>query len=259
MGEANYLRALVCINNLGRNQNHNEKLSASPSVLWLERTSPLRRKRARDDREVKGDDGKGPHHTKATQSQPPRSSTQSPSGRSSRRCHGRSRKSGLVAALGTRLCVPEIDYDDIKFLHPIGYGRRGTMFAAKWKNETVAVKQFDTWKNDGFNACKREIAAYAHLKEAWGRLVPSPRLLSEAHGVIFLGMQMAEHPPDTAQENEWDEVIDELCRVYSFRHGDLEGDPRSCPHNRMVIRGPVGTQPVFVDLEDYELHAPSTK
>jgi hypothetical protein len=73
----------------------------------------------------------------------------------------------------------------------------------------------------------REIKASEHLKQDWGRLVPTPKFTAEAFGVIFLGMQMAEHPTQSARIEDWDDVVLwELEEKYGFRHLDVNGGER---------------------------------
>lgn len=66
-----------------------------------------------------------------------------------------------------------------------GFGRRGTPFDVKWNGESLAAKQFVTNKEDGLAASDREIRAYEHLNQAWGKLVPTPRFVSAALGSSF--------------------------------------------------------------------------
>ena len=119
----------------------------------------------------------------------------------------------------------------------------------------VAVKLFDTHKNKGREAFKREIKAYEHLKEAWGRLVPAPKFTAEAFGVIFFGMQMAERPLQSARVEDWDDALFELEEKYGFRHRDVDGSERGPGlQNRMILRDDIGcAQPIIIDLEEYEL------
>jgi hypothetical protein len=151
--------------------------------------------------------------------------------------------------------VPTATLFDFKVGPPLGHGRHGTTFSTTWKGEIVAVKVFDTLKNKGMEAFLREIKAYEHLKEAWGNLVPTPKFTAEAFGVIFLGMQMAERPSQTARVEDWDYTLLELEKKYGFRHLDVDGFGRGPGlHNRMILRDGTGlARPIVIDLEEYEL------
>jgi hypothetical protein len=149
----------------------------------------------------------------------------------------------------TQLNIPEVNYFDIQVLRPLGDGRRGTAFAVKWNGKTYAMKQFDTNKGDGLAAAGREFKAYAYLKEAWGKLVPTPGFFSVEFGVIFLGLQLCEHPAQGDRCSDWDEVVEKLAREHKFRHLDLWDN-----RNLMMLRdGNDIRRPVVIDLEEFEI------
>lgn len=67
---------------------------------------------------------------------------------------------------------------------------------------------------------------------------------------------MAEHPPQSARLEDWDDVLLELEEKYGFRHLDVDSSERGPGlRNRMTLRDDnTGcTQPIVVDLEEYEL------
>jgi hypothetical protein len=129
------------------------------------------------------------------------------------------------------------------------------VFRATWNGETVALKLFDTHKNQGREAFQREMKAYQHLKAAWGRLIPTPKFCAEAFGIVYLGMQLAEPPPPSARIEDWDSVLLKLEEEYGFCHLDVGCRGRGWGlYNRMMLRDDTGElRPIVIDLEDYEL------
>ena len=117
------------------------------------------------------------------------------------------------------------------------------------------MKVFDATKPFGKEAFEKEIKAYVHLEGAWGKLVPKPRFVSEAFGVMFLGMQMAQPAPQDACINDWGMVLDELETKYKFRHLDVfTGERGSDWRNLMTVYDGKGKyHPIVIDLEDYEI------
>jgi len=236
VGEENYLRAWAFLYVSSKSDNQPRLDTGALSKDWL-RFTPERAGGKRRAEET------APATTRARSRQ--------------KTSRSRSPRPGQASAISRPLSasIPTACLRDFNVGSPIGYGRRGTTFSATWQGETVAVKLFDTHKNDGREAFMREIKAYEHLAEDWGRLVPTPKFTAEAFGVIFFGMQMAEHPPPSARIGDWNGVLRELEEKYGFRHLDVDGDERG-PNlqNRMVLRDDdTGrTQPIIIDLEDYE-------
>ena len=117
------------------------------------------------------------------------------------------------------------------------------------------MKVFDATKPFGKEAFEKEIKAYVHLEGAWGKLVPKPRFVSEAFGVMFLGMQMAQPAPQDACINDWGMVLDELETKYKFRHLDVfTGERGSDWRNLMTVYDGKGKyHPIVIDLEDYKI------
>ena len=236
VGEENYLRAWAFHYASSKSDNQQRLDPVTLSLDWL-RSTPEKlggKKRAR-----------GPDSPRANSRQ--------------RTSSGRSSSSPLRQPSATTnfmtVTIPTIRLCDFNMSSPIGFGRHGTTFRATWQGEIVAVKLFDSHKNNAREAFLREILAYKHLAAVWGRLIPIPKFTAEAFGVIFFGMQMAERPPHGAEIQDWDDVLQELEEKYGFRHLDVNGCERGPSfQNRMVLRDPSGcTHPIVIDLEDYEL------
>lgn len=170
---------------------------------------------------------------------------------------GKRRSLGRDRGLSHSQSIPRVSLNDFEVGRPIGYGRRGTVFSGTWNGEVVALKLFDSSKNNGWEAFMHEMEAYEHLGalgDAWGRLVPTPKFTAEAFGVSFLGMQMAESPSQSDCEEDWDDALFELEQTYGFRHLDVDGSDRGpdC-RNRMILRDKTGCRrPIIIDLEEFE-------
>ena len=132
---------------------------------------------------------------------------------------------------------------------------RGPCFKLNGGGLTVAVKIFDATKRGGQEGFDNEIAAYTHLRDAWGKLVPFPKFISFAFGVWFLGMQMAYPPPADARSQDWADVLELLEKKYRFRHLDVwTGERGDDWHNLMVLKDDAGAvRPIVIDLEHYEI------
>jgi hypothetical protein len=233
IGQRNYLRAWAYFSHLAC---HDDELEISPRRLrssWYDGTPE---KRKDPDKDSKGSNKRrrdsGPSNPSATGSS------------------GGNYGTGTVHAS----CIPSINYDDIVFGEPIGYGRNGSTYSATWNGETVAVKIFDLTKGSGWKDSLKEIQAYESLKGAWGVLIPTPKFLARACGCVFLGLQMAERPAPNTSSKQWDGVLRKLEEEYGFRHLDVDSYDRMGKfHNRMVLRDHDGhTRPIIIDLEQYE-------
>jgi len=242
IGQPGYLRAIAGMYDLAVNDKK-PRLSKQKRRGWTVSVPPSMkeargRKRARD-----GTDP-GRQHTRNTT----RQSGQGASGVEA------TTETSLTRSLDSRR-IDMVDFEEIDIRDPIGYGKRGTSFSAQWKDELLAVKVFDATKPGGQDAFEKEIKAYLHLEDAWGQLIPEPRLVSFAFGMWFLGMQMARPPPEGARLDDWGKVLDELERKYKFRHLDVwNGERGDDWQNLMVVKDKEGRdRPIVIDLEDYEL------
>ena len=174
--------------------------------------------------------------------------------------YGRSGDAGGPA--GAVLCdIPRVDIQDLEFLEPIGYGRRGTTFKVCWNGGNLAAKMFDTSKNNGAYAFERETQAYEYLREAWGTLIPRPRFIVEnccGGMVLVLGMDLAYVPVhDQCDQQYWEETNEVLLDEFGFHHLDLHFDQERDDYlrNCMLLPGSESDSvvyPVVIDLESYK-------
>lgn len=163
---------------------------------------------------------------------------------------------GVANPTGSSCPIESVHFDEIDLTSPLGYGKRGTSFQAQWRDQTVAVKIFDATKPGGQEAFDKEVAAYTHLRDAWGELVAFPKFTSFAFGVWFLGMQMAYPPPAHATSQDWANVLELLEKNHHFRHLDVwRGERGDEWRNLMVLKDDDGgmVRPIVIDLEDYEI------
>jgi hypothetical protein len=147
--------------------------------------------------------------------------------------------------------VPFIEFATLTVGDPLGSGRNGDVFEATLPSgESVAVKQFDMTKN--FKSYEREVCAYKRLKNVWGELVPTPKLISASPSgnVRYLGMTLGDTPEGGAGEDEYLEKIHILETCHKFRHLDVW----SGGYNYILVPpGNVGSKKVLVtDLEAWE-------
>ncbi|CAB9524249.1 expressed unknown protein [Seminavis robusta] len=153
--------------------------------------------------------------------------------------------------------IDMVDFEEIDIRDPIGYGKRGTSFSAQWKDELLAVKVFDATKPGGQGAFEKEIKAHLHLEDAWGQLIPEPRLVSFAFGMWFLGMQMARPPPEGARLDDWGKVP---LDVVEGSEGEEEEEELPVEiQERVYSEGEKGELELLEDLkkhglEDYDCH-----
>jgi hypothetical protein len=149
--------------------------------------------------------------------------------------------------------IPFINFDSLKDIKPLGWGRNGTTFRATWNGREVAVKQFDLWNNA--EAYETEIEAYYRLKDVWGELVPTPYFLSESWSgnVRFLGMQLGQSTSESTMNKDeidtaYHHVLCKLSGSYAFSQLDW-----SHSENCVVVKGSSDRENVLViDLEDVE-------
>ena len=136
---------------------------------------------------------------------------------------------GAVGAASTNgasddaIGLVEVSIDDVKIIGTLGYGRNGVVYRAMWGGVKIALKQFDVGK-DGYEYFDKEIAAYLALRDAWGKLVPTPFFVSESWSgwIKFIGLQLGRNPGQGDDISDWSKVLSTLETRYGFRHDDAE-------------------------------------
>lgn len=250
IGQPGYLRVIATVYKLACSDNK-PSLTTRNRLGWV-RSTPTQMKESRSKKRVRkgGDPGRRIRRRSTNQQ-----GGQSPllgAGTGYAMREADNLDDATMAKLGHIECV---DFDEIELRGPIGYGKCGTSFAANWRGELVAIKVFDSTKPGGQEAFNKEVAAYIHLRDVWGNLVPEPRFVSSAFGARFLGMQMAHAPGDGACPQDWAEVLEKLEKKYRFRHLDVWTGERGADwRNLMVIRDKDGVDhPIVIDLQDFEI------
>jgi len=144
----------------------------------------------------------------------------------------------------------EASIDDVKIIDTLGYGRNGVVYLAKWGGMRIALKQFDVGK-DGYGCFDREISAYLALKDAWGKLVPTPLFVSESWSgwIKFIGLQLGRDPRPGDDVSGWSKVLSTLEMQYGFRHDDAENG-----NMVFLVDEATGSERlVAIDLEAYTM------
>lgn len=250
IGQPGYLRVIATVYNLACSDDK-PRLTTRNRLGWI-RSTPPRMKESRSKKRARegGDPGRR-MRTRSTDQQGGQTSLLG-AGPGHAMQEAKYEDSATTDEFGS---IESVDFDEVELWDPIGYGKCGTSFAAKWREELVAVKVFDATKPGGQEAFDNEIAAYIHLQDVWGDLVPKPRFVSSAFGARFLGMQMAHAPGDDACPQDWAGVLEKLEKKYRFRHLDVWTGERGADwRNLMVIRDKDGVDhPIVIDLQDYEI------
>ena len=119
--------------------------------------------------------------------------------------------------------IDQVPIDDVRIVGTLGYGRNGVVYLAEWSGTKVALKQFDVGK-DGYDFFDKEISAYLTLKDAWGKLVPTPLFVAESWSglITFIGLQLGRDPRPGDDLSTWSTVLSTLESQYGFRHDDAE-------------------------------------
>ncbi|KAL3917684.1 MAG: hypothetical protein SGILL_004597 [Bacillariaceae sp.] len=167
--------------------------------------------------------------------------------------------------LGPRSCYELFDCDEgfVEFIDwsllrvgaRLGSGRNGDVFQALHKGEQIAIKQFDLNKN--WASYEREVLAYKYLKKVWGKLVPTPKLISASPSgnVRYLGMTLGAPPTgDDDEHKEFCKKISILKTEHHFHHLDAFSGERGPEPFITVNDGDNGGKKVLViDLEWWEI------
>ena len=119
--------------------------------------------------------------------------------------------------------LEDVPIENVTIIRALGYGRNGVVFVADWQGKKVALKQFDVGK-DGYEFFDKELAAYAALQDAWGKLVARPLFVSESWSgwIKFIGLQLGRDPRPGDDTSEWRNILATLQRKYGFRHDDAD-------------------------------------
>ena len=249
IGQRSYLRAFAAFYHLASNDTSSKLSRGGLKDKW-ETETPPQIEEARDRKRTRVDDDSGRARARRRGLLGEDGPMKGPSSDGSRA----NADMGVVNPIES-IPIERVQFDEIELTSPLGYGKQGTSFQAQWRGQTVAVKIFDATKPGGEEGFDNEIAAYTHLRDAWGKLVPFPKFISFAFGVRFLGMQMAYPPPADARSQDWADVLELLEKKYRFRHLDVwTGERGDDWQNLMVLKDDAGAvRPIVTDLEDYEI------
>ena len=145
------------------------------------------------------------------------------------------------------LSLTHVPFQDLKLGAMIGHGRNGSVFQAQWQNQTIALKPFDLGKG-GYEPYHKELAAYARLQDAWGRLTPEPLFVTESlsGNILYLGLELGRDPcaSDYASK-DWSSLLYSLEAFYGIRKHD------SIYCNGLIITRDGQDHLVAIDFEDW--------
>lgn len=147
------------------------------------------------------------------------------------------------------LSLQHVPFKDIKLGPELGFGRNGSVFKARWNNHNFALKQYDLHKG-GYAAFHKELAVYKHLEDAWGRLTPEPKFVSESPsgGIQYLGLELGRDPSGSDYSSkEWSAVLHSLEHDYGVQHYDAD----RC--NGLIITRGGQDRLVAIDFEDCKI------
>lgn len=231
-GEQNYLRAWAYIHSLG--QMHDQEDLGKLEWKKTDGKNPTPRKHSQKEEK----DGSGTGSKKRRRSLTTKSTSNEKSHQSSKQeCN---------------LNLPWVDVYELNINHqrPLGSGRNGIVYQASWGGFDVALKQFDVRTATGEVALRKELQAYARLKDAHGRLVPRPLFLSESPsgGFAFLALQIGR--PVEEEDNISEQDCLQLLLTLKLDYGIQQNDPRG---NFIMLRDSQGHERLAaIDFEDWE-------